>query len=252
MTHAYLRPALLAAALFVALPLHAAPADKADADCSALPNHAALRAAVKEAQAASNAAFGLHMWAALVNRAGVVCAVAFSGDHWGDQWPGSRVIAAQKASTANSFSLPKLAMATANLYTITQPGGFAFGIQESNPLVPEVAYKGPAARWGQANDPMVGQRVGGVNVFGGGLPLYNDKGVLVGAMGTSGDSSCADHFITWRMRHALKLDYVPGGVGAGGVDQIAFSGQWAQPHCGDAKAEDAVVAGLPAVRKVSP
>lgn len=37
------------------------------------------------------------MWGAVVNRAGVVCAVAFTGDNWGDQWPGSRVIAAQKA-----------------------------------------------------------------------------------------------------------------------------------------------------------
>ena len=63
--------------------------------------------------------------------------------------PGSRVIAAQKAYTSNNFSLPKLAMATANLYSIAQPGGFAFGIQESNPITPERAYAGPTAYWGQ-------------------------------------------------------------------------------------------------------
>ena len=68
--------------------------------------------------------------------------------------------------------------------------------------------------YGQANDPMVGGRIGGVNVFGGGLALYNKSRVLLGALGVSGDSSCADHNIAWRTRHTLKLDYVPGGVGA--------------------------------------
>jgi hypothetical protein len=112
-----------------------------------------------------------------------------------------------------------------------------------------VAYKGPAAQWGQKNDPMVGKRMGGVNVFGGGLPLYDAKGTLLGAIGVSGDSSCADHAIAWRTRNGLKLDYVPGGVGPGGVDQISYSGGWSQPHCKDAAAEDKVVADLPATRK---
>ncbi len=60
---------------------------------------------------------------------------------------------------------------------------------------------------------MVGGHIGGVNVFGGGLALYNAQGVLVGAIGVSGDSSCADHNIAWRTRNTLKLDHVPGGVG---------------------------------------
>ena len=55
------------------------------------------------------------MWATVVDRDGVVCAVAFTGDDRGDQWPGSRVISAQKANTANAFSLPGLALSTANL-----------------------------------------------------------------------------------------------------------------------------------------
>ena len=59
---------------------------------------------------------------------------------------------------------------------------------------------------------MVGRRIGGVNVFGGGLALYNSAHVLVGAIGVSGDSSCADHNISWRTRRGLNLDHVPGGV----------------------------------------
>ena len=60
---------------------------------------------------------------------------------------------------------------------------------------------------------MVGGHIGGVNVFGGGLALYNAKGTLIGAIGVSGDSSCADHNIAWRTRHTLSLDFVPAGVG---------------------------------------
>jgi hypothetical protein len=45
------------------------------------------------------------MWATIVDRDGVVCAVAFSGSDRAAQWPGSRVISAQKASTANAFGL---------------------------------------------------------------------------------------------------------------------------------------------------
>jgi uncharacterized protein GlcG (DUF336 family) len=152
------------------------------------------------------------MWGTIVNRDGVVCAVAFTGDHRGDQWPGSRVISAQKANTANAFSLPKLALSTANLFTAVQPGGSLFGLQASNPVNTDVAYGGNPANSGRANDPMVGGRIGGVNVFGGGLALYNGDGTIVGGLGVSGDSSCADHNIAWRTRHGLNLDFVPGGV----------------------------------------
>jgi hypothetical protein len=43
-------------------------------------------------------------------------------------------------------------------------------------------------------------------VFGGGLALYNSSDKLVGAIGVSGDSSCADHNIAWRVRNLLHLD----------------------------------------------
>lgn len=220
-----------------------------NAACAALPSHAELKAALIAARQQDNAGFNLDMWAATVARDGTVCAVAASGKNWGDQWPGSRVIAAQKANTANAFGLPGLALATANLYTAVQPGGSLYGLQESNPVDVRVAYAGEAKHWGSPKDPMVGHKIGGVNVFGGGLALYNKAGEIIGALGTSGDTSCADHFISWRLRHALQLDYVPGGVGPGGVDQIAFAGAWSQPHCKEAAAEDAVVAKLPATRK---
>jgi uncharacterized protein GlcG (DUF336 family) len=180
--------------------------------CQGLPSQAALRSALEAAQAQANGGFGLQMWATVVNRDGVVCGVAFSGNARGDQWPGSRVISAQKANTANAFSLPALALSTANLYSAVQPGGTLFGLEVSNPINTDVAYGGNPANYGQANDPMVGGRIGGVNVFGGGLALYNANGRIVGGLGVSGDASCADHNIAWRTRNTLNLDFVPAGV----------------------------------------
>jgi uncharacterized protein GlcG (DUF336 family) len=180
--------------------------------CAGLPSQAALKNALTMARHASNGGFNLDMWGTVVNRDGVVCAVAFTGTDRGAQWPGSRVISAQKANTANAFSLPTLALSTANLYYATQPGGSLFGLQHSNPVETLVAYRGPATEFGTSSDPMVGFRIGGVNVFGGGLALYNAAHVLIGAVGVSGDSSCADHNIAWRTRNGLGLDHVIGGV----------------------------------------
>jgi uncharacterized protein GlcG (DUF336 family) len=180
----------------------------------------ALRKALKDVVAESNGGFGLNMWATVVDRDGIVRAVVFSGQTRGDQWPGSRVISAQKANTANAFSLPALALSTANLFTATQPGNSLYGLQHSNPVNAVVAYGGSSAAIGSPKDPMVGKKIGGVNVFGGGLALYNAAGKLVGGIGVSGDSSCADHNIAWKLRHALKLDFVPGGVSPTGDDNI--------------------------------
>src|SRR5205814_779020 len=140
-------------------------------------------------------------WAAVVGRNGVVVAVVFTGATATDQWPGSRVIAAQKANTANAFSLPHLALSTANLYAATQPGGTLFGLQEANPTNEDVAYGGNAADYGTSTDFMGGKRIGGTNVCGGGAPRYNSKGTLVGGLGGSGDASCADHDIAREVRH---------------------------------------------------
>jgi hypothetical protein len=56
-------------------------------------------------------------------------------------------------------------------------------------------------------DPLVGQRVGGVNAFGGGLVLLASGGKKVGGVGVSGDTSCTDHFVAWRVRNAVGLDH---------------------------------------------
>jgi uncharacterized protein GlcG (DUF336 family) len=226
--------------------------------CRDLPSHSTLRQHLDDAQAAENGGFGLQMWATVVNRDGIVCAVAFTGDNRGDQWPGSRVISAQKANTANAFSLPGLALSTANLYTAVQPGGTLFGLQESNPVDTGVAYGGSASAFGQSNDPMVGSRIGGINVFGGGLALYSPSGRLLGGIGVSGDSSCADHNIAWRVRNALDLDHVPAGVSPDGTrkDNIVYditpqAGQmpgvsasgWGHPVC--SALATTIAAGLP-------
>ena len=241
--------------------LGVAHADGFSSPCKDLPSQAALRSALKAAQSVANGGFGLNMWATVVNRDGVVCAVAFTGNDRGDQWPGSRVISAQKANTANAFSLPGLALSTANLFSAVQPGGSLYGLQHSNPVDTDVAYGGNPANNGQPNDPMVGGRIGGVNVFGGGLALYNSSKVLVGAIGVSGDSSCADHNIAWRTRHTLLLDYVPAGVSgvAGKPDTIVYDivtlpgepqgvspSGWGHPVC--SAAATTIAAGLPGTR----
>lgn len=217
----------------------ASPAQKLGA-CSDLPDHDALQKALTTARNESNGGFNLDMWGTIVDRDGTVCVVAFTGGDRGDQWPGSRVISAQKANTANAFSLPGLALSTANIFTATQPGGSLFGLQFSNPIDTTVAYGGDAEKFGQPDDPMVGQRIGGVNVFGGGLALYDAEGNLLGGIGVSGDSSCADHNIAWETRDLLALDYVPAGVSPTGDDNIVYditdslsAGGWGHPACSE-------------------
>ena len=182
--------------------------------------HGALTTALKSVapNKAANGGLGNHMWATVVDQDGKVCAITFTGPTRISQWPGSRVISAQKANTAAAFNLPKGAggtvdaLSTANLWTQVQPGGSLYGLQFSNPVDPEAAYgnagsaSGDAARYGTQQDPLVGRFPGGVNVFGGGLALYDAAGKKVGAIGVSGDTSCADHNIAWRTRHALGLD----------------------------------------------
>jgi uncharacterized protein GlcG (DUF336 family) len=189
-------------------------------ECQNLPSHSQLKTALAAATATEATGLNNQNWATIVDRDGVVCAVAFSGVNRGAQWPGSRVISAQKANTANAFSLDAssssggsgqpsgLSLSTANLYSAVQPGGSLFGLQESNPVNTEVAYQEPSSDYGTAKDPMVGQKIGGVNVFGGGLALYAKGSTIVGGVGVSGDTSCADHDVAWRVRHHLGLDHL--------------------------------------------
>jgi len=206
--------------------------------CKGLPTYAQLKAALVQATKDEGSGLNNQMWGTIVDRDGVVCAVAFSGSGRGAQWPGSRVISAQKANTANAFSLDKsssgdgsgqangLALSTANLYSAVQPGGSLFGPQASNPVNTVAAYKGPSLQYGSAQDPLVGETIGGVNVFGGGLALYGAGNTLVGGVGVSGDTSCADHNIGWRVRKLLGLDHLSGVGGVSGdstrPDNIVF------------------------------
>ena len=70
---------------------------------------------------------------------------------------------------------------------------------------------------------MVGERLGGVNVFGGGLGLFKN-GHVIGGIGVSGDTSCADHNIAWKARQLLHLNAAPTN------DNIAY-GPGAHPFC---------------------
>ena len=181
----------------------------------------ALKSAVKPSGGPTNGGLDNNEWAALVTRDGAVCAVAFSGQSATDQWLGSRAIAAEKANTANALSLPKYALSTANLYAGVQPGGYLYGLATSNPVNLDALYQGAPSKFGAADDPLVGKTLGGVITFGGGLALYDQTGP-VGALGVSGDTSCADHNIAWRVRHALALDKVPDGPGPDHNDEIIY------------------------------
>jgi len=216
----------------------AADERSASSGCKNLPNSSALKAALESATSTETSGLNNQMWATLVDRDGVVCAVVFSGANRSAQWPLSRVISAQKANTANALSLDSgsssggsgqangLALSTANLYSAVQPGGSLFGLQESNPVDTQAAYAGPSSNYGTAQDPMVGRKIGGVNVFGGGLALYGPGKKVVGGVGVSGDTSCADHNIAWRVRNNLGLDHLSGVGGVSGdstrPDNIVF------------------------------
>ncbi|HYE35048.1 GlcG/HbpS family heme-binding protein [Methylocaldum sp.] len=188
------------------------------AACNDISRNDLENAANAVVDANSSGGFNLPMWVTVVDETGKVCHVVNtardtnSGPNIGnDSWLGSRVISAQKASTANAFSLNGFAISTANLYGLTQPDGSLYGLQHSNPIDAGTAYNGSPNTWGKNSDPLKNKRIGGVNVFGGGLALYNAGGVKVGAIGVSGDTSCTDHAVAWKIRTALGLDHVPAG-----------------------------------------
>src|SRR5262249_44863280 len=197
---------IIGAVCLCMLSLVSAAAAQGNSSCNGLPTYTDLKKALIQATKDEASGLNLNMWGSIVARDGTVCAVAFSGNTAGAQWLGSRVISAQKANTANLFSLDSssyssatnsgrmhgLALSTANLYSAVQPGGSLFGLQESNPVDTTSAYHGNSGQYGTANDPMVGDKLGGINVFGGGLALYATGQQLIGGVGVSGDTSCAD------------------------------------------------------------
>ncbi len=80
-----------------------------------------------------------------------------------DAWVGSIDIAIKKAMTAVYFGMP-----TGEIGKLSQPGGSLFGIEHSNE---------------------------GLITFPGGLPIVDEDGVLVGAIGVSGSAVENDHAV---------------------------------------------------------
>jgi uncharacterized protein GlcG (DUF336 family) len=217
-----------------------AGAAQADEDKLSCPvTHGKLKSALVSADNADTTGFNNHFWAVVVNRGGVVCAVAFSGTAVGSQWLASRQIAAAKAFTANGLSLNTGsstgtgALSTAQLYKFVQPsnanvGNPLFGVDSGNVLNSALAYQGDYITFGREDDPMTGRRVGGTITFGGGLALYNST-TVVGGIGLSGDTACADHSVAWRTRINLGLQQ------PSPADQLTFATDAAMtnghPHC---------------------
>jgi uncharacterized protein GlcG (DUF336 family) len=89
-----------------------------------------------------------------------------------DAWIGSIDLALRKARTARYFN-----METGQLGQWSQPGGPAWQIEHSN---------------------------GGLITFPGGVPIKNEKGEIIGAIGASGSTVENDHAVAQAGKDALK------------------------------------------------
>jgi uncharacterized protein GlcG (DUF336 family) len=218
----------LTVAILLAVFVTTANAQKSGAGCQNLPTASQLRQLLVQAQDVNKPVGGLFegkkMWGAIVNRDGSLCAFTTSTTDPTQVWPGSQAIAKSKAYTANAFSLDDLALSTARLYTFTQPGHSLWSLGQSNLFNPRFLAS-PSDEDGQ------NEIAGGLIFFGGGVPLYRN-GKIIGALGISGDTSCADHEIAKRVRDLANLN-PPGGAL---VDDIVYSGPdaasvFAHPVC---------------------
>src|SRR5437016_2965151 len=224
---------VLTSAISLFLLLGTSFAQNEDANCQGLPDAATLRAKLIAAPNVPGSMpsgmggevgglfGGTRMWAAVVNRAGHLCGFVTSTADPSQVWPGSQAIAKAKAYTANAFSLDTFALSTARLYTFTQPGHSLNSLGQSNPFNPDFLST-PGGEAGGKN-----QIAGGMIFFGGGLPIYKG-GKIIGGLGVSGDTSCADHEIAKRVRDLAGLNP------AGGMladDIIYASSVFAHPVC---------------------
>ncbi len=226
----------LVAIIFVSAASVAAWADEGQLSCNLTPSVVAqIQKQLSIVVGYSDGNGGLfspnRMWSAIVDRQGVLCSVVRSSP---DAWPGSRSIAIAKASTANDFSNNQLALSTAMLYSFTQPanagpapGGFPagslYGLNNSNPFNPEFQQQGTGLR----------DVPGGIITFGGGVALYSN-GQVIGGLGVSGDTACADHAIAFRMRKLAGFDGTPSGAGADNITYLAVGElphDFGHPHC---------------------
>jgi uncharacterized protein GlcG (DUF336 family) len=203
-----------------AMTLLLVPASSADSKCEGLPTASQLTTYLVNAANVSGVATygkvgglfeGRLMWAAVVNRNGDLCAIVTSTTDPTQVWPGSNLIAQAKAYTANAFSLDNFALSTARLYTFTQPGHSLWSLGQANLQTPASSSASK----------------GGMIFFGGGVPLYSG-GKIIGALGISGDTSCADHEIAKRVRDLARLNPAKGMM----VDDIVYSASvFAHPVC---------------------
>ena len=194
--------------------------------CKDLPTYAELKAALQEviplntvnlatgvsSDASLNGGVGAPEWLSLVDTSGTVCAVVHSlpektdvTTKLGIMHRPSSIFAAE---TANSYSRDGIGVSTANLYLhVANQQGFdaeiSSGLLGLNSASIDV-YGGKPTTWGTEKDPLVGKRVGGSFMLGGGLPLYNSQKHKVGAIGVSGDFRCTDHVIAWKVREKLR------------------------------------------------
>ncbi len=193
--------------------------------CHGLPDEIQLRAYLVDAAAgrgvsrplgpganAGGLFGGSRMWGAIVNRSGELCGFVTSTTDPTQVWPGSQAIAKAKAYTANAFSVDVLALSTARLFTFVQPGHSLYGLNNSNPFDPMFLLQ-PA---GMAR---ISGIAGGIITFGGGVPLYDASGKIMGGLGVSGDTACADHEVAKRTRDLAHLN-PPGGPL---VDDIVYT-----------------------------
>ena len=94
-----------------------------------------------------------------------------------DAWVGSIDIAIKKAKTAVYFGMP-----TGQIGKLSQPGGPLYGIEHSND---------------------------GLITFPGGLPIVDQDGVMIGAIGVSGSSVENDHAVAMAGVETLGVHDLP-------------------------------------------
>ncbi len=220
------RQALLALLAILSMIILTVPAGAAG-PCGGLPTAAQLKGFLQNAAAGAGISpelgpgegvgglfNGARMWGAVVNRDGEICAYTTSTADPAQTWPGSQQISKAKAFTANAFSNDILPLSTANLYLLTQPGHSLYGLNQSNPFDPQ--FLAPPGGQGGGR----GKVAGGIISFGGGVPLYNAEGGIIGGLGVSGDTACADHEIAKRVRDLAQLNPTGGPL----VDDIKYIG----------------------------
>jgi Haem-degrading len=187
--------------------------------CANLPDRTQLKKALIAARAAENSGLNAQQWATIVDRNGIVCAVAYTGYDTTTQLGIGRISSAMRANAANAFAFDSnsssngagfpggLALSTANLYSATQPGGFVGELPNNYP-VNQAVFSGGPNLFGTDSDPMLGQPIGGFMAVGGGVGLFGTGQVAMGGLGVAGDHTCTDHDIAWRTRNLLNLDHL--------------------------------------------